>query len=157
MQYRQLGRTDLKVSKICLGTMTWAEQNTQEEAFEQMDAALDYGVNFFDTAELYPVPPSANTYGGTETIIGNWFAQRGQRDQVILATKVVGPMIKSPHIRDGQTRFNRATIEEAVNGSLRRLKTDYIDLYLLHWPDRNVYKFGQLNYVHDSKAVSTPI
>ena len=157
MQYRQLGRTDLKVSKICLGTMTWAEQNTQEEAFEQMDAALDYGVNFFDTAELYPVPPSANTYGGTETIIGNWFAQRGQRDQVILATKVVGPMIKSPHIRDGQTRFNRATIEEAVNGSLRRLKTDYIDLYQLHWPDRNVNKFGQLNYVHDSEEVSTPI
>ena len=157
MQYRQLGRTDLKVSQICLGTMTWAEQNTQEEAFEQMDAALDYGVNFFDTAELYPVPPSATTYGGTETIIGNWFTQRGQRAKVILATKVVGPMIKAPHIREGQTRLNREIIEEAVNSSLERLQTDYIDLYQLHWPDRNSNKFGQLNYFHDSEEVATPI
>ncbi|MGA1230436.1 MAG: NADP(H)-dependent aldo-keto reductase [bacterium] len=157
MQYRQLGRTDLQVSQICLGTMTWAEQNTQEEAFEQMDAALDYGVNFFDTAELYPVPPSATTYGGTETIIGNWFTQRGHRAKVILATKVVGPMIKAPHIREGQTRLNRAIIEEAVNSSLERLQTDYIDLYQLHWPDRNSNKFGQLNYFHDSAEVATPI
>ncbi|MGA1165783.1 MAG: NADP(H)-dependent aldo-keto reductase [bacterium] len=157
MQYRQLGRTDLQVSQICLGTMTWAEQNTQEEAFEQMDAALDYGVNFFDTAELYPVPPSATTYGGTETIIGNWFTQRGQRAKVILATKVVGPMIKAPHIREGQTRLHRAIIEEAVNSSLERLQTDYIDLYQLHWPDRNSNKFGQLNYFHDSEEVATPI
>ena len=157
MEYRKLGRTDLNVSLICLGTMTWAEQNTQAEAFEQMDAALEAGVNFFDTAELYPVPPSEKTYGGTETMIGNWFAERGKRDQVILATKVVGPMIKAPHIREGKTRLNRPIIEEAVNNSLRRLQTDYIDLYQLHWPDRNSNKFGQLNYVHDEQETATPI
>lgn len=158
MQTRELGRTGLKVSALCLGTMTWGEQNTQEEAFEQMDYAIAQGITFFDTAEMYAVPPTANTYGTTETIIGNWFRARpGARGNVILASKVVGQADWLPHIRGGQPRLNRVQIEEAVNGSLRRLQTDYLDLYQMHWPDRNTNYFGKLGYRHDAGETSTPI
>lgn len=142
MQYRTLGPTDLNISVIGLGTMTWGLQNSQEEGFKQMDFALDHGVNFFDTAEMYAVPPSKETYGSTETIIGNWFASRRTRDRVILATKIAGP---GPRwIRNGQNRIDRKNIELAVEGSLQRLQTDYIDLYQLHWPNRGSYHFGQV-------------
>ena len=147
MKYRQLGNTQIDVSTICLGTMTWGEQNTQTEAFEQMDYALDAGVNFFDTAELYPIPPKADTYGATETIIGNWIEQRKNRDKIVLASKIAGPGEGwVDHIREGKTKFNKQNITNAVNDSLKRLKTDYIDLYQLHWPERKTNFFGQLGY-----------
>ena len=146
MNYRKLGNTDLDVSTICLGTMTWGEQNTQEEGFEQMDYALDQGVNFWDTAELYAVPPKAETYGYTEEIIGNWFEKHKKRDKVILATKVAGP--KRDYIREGKNSFVGNNLNNAINDSLKRLKTDYIDLYQLHWPERNVNNFGTLGYEH---------
>lgn len=152
MKYRQLGRSDLNVSELCLGTMTWGEQNTQAEAFEQMDYAVAEGINFFDTAEMYPVPPKADTQGSTETIIGNWFQARGNRDKIILASKVVGRAPWMNHIRgemnDGETRLNRANITAAIDTSLARLQTDYIDLYQIHWPDRQTNYFGQLSYHH---------
>ncbi len=139
MKYKTLGRTDISVSEICLGTMTWGSQNTEAEAFEQMDYALDHGVNFFDTAELYPTTPlSADTYTDTEKIIGNWFAKTGKRDQVVLATKVAGA--GRSYIRNGAP-INAGTIREAVDASLQRLKTDYIDLYQIHWPNRGHYHF----------------
>jgi aryl-alcohol dehydrogenase-like predicted oxidoreductase len=145
MQLRRLGRTDLKVSELSLGTMTWGSQNTQSDAFAQMDFAFESGINFFDTAELYPVPPSADTYGATEIMIGNWLQERGLRDQIILASKVAGPAL--PWIREGQARLNRPHIIAALEASLKRLKTSYIDLYQLHWPNRSTYHFGQLwNY-----------
>jgi aryl-alcohol dehydrogenase-like predicted oxidoreductase len=134
MNYKNLGTTDLKVSSICLGTMTWGYQNTQEDGFEQMDYALDQGINFWDTAELYAVPPRAETYGHTEVIIGNWFEQNKKRDKVILASKVAGP--GRPHIRGGAYSYGIDNLTEALNDSLKRLKTDYIDLYQLHWPER---------------------
>jgi aryl-alcohol dehydrogenase-like predicted oxidoreductase len=140
MEYRKLGRTGLDISLIGLGTMTWGFQNTQDDGFEQMDCALERGVNFFDTAEMYAVPPSADTYGKTETIIGNWFASRNNRDKVILASKITGPGL--PWIRDGQD-INKKNIQLALEGSLNRLQTDYIDLYQLHWPNRGSYHFGQ--------------
>lgn len=140
MEYRKLGRTGLDISLIGLGTMTWGFQNTQADGFEQMDYALERGVNFFDTAEMYAVPPSADTYGKTETIIGNWFASRNNRDKVILASKITGPGL--PWIRDGQD-INKKNIQLALEGSLNRLQTDYIDLYQLHWPNRGSYHFGQ--------------
>ena len=146
MNYRKLGNTDLKVSTFCLGTMTWGEQNTETEGFEQMDFALDQGINFFDTAELYAVPPKAETFGHTEIIIGNWFEKSKKRDKVILATKVAGPHRK--YLRNGENSFVGKNLNEAVNNSLRRLKTDYIDLYQLHWPERNVNNFGKLEYTH---------
>ena len=146
MNYKNLGNTDLKVSTICLGTMTWGEQNTQAEAFEQMNFALDEGVNFWDTAELYAVPPRKETYGDTEKIIGNWFDQTKNRDKVILATKVAGP--SRDYLRGGENSFTGSNLKSALNNSLRRLKTDYIDLYQLHWPERNVNNFGRLGYVH---------
>ena len=148
MEYRQLGNTDLKVSLICLGSMTWGEQNTQEEGFAQMDYALDQGVNFFDVAEMYPVPPKAETAGATETIMGNWLKDRGARDKVIVATKVTGRSGNNSgmeHIRGGP-RLNREHIMAAVEGSLKRLRTDYIDLYQVHWPERQANFFGQLGY-----------
>lgn len=158
MEYRQLGKTDIKVSVICLGTMTFGEQNTQDEAFAQMDYALDNGVNFFDTAELYAIPPRAETYGKTEEIIGHWFNARKCRDKIILASKVAGPGEDwLPHIRGGKSRLNRATIEAALDASLKRLQTDYIDLYQLHWPDRHTNFFGQLGYTHDANDKSVPI
>ncbi len=146
MNYRKLGNSDLKVSTICLGTMTWGEQNTQEEGFKQMDYALDKGVNFWDTAELYAVPPRAETYGHTEIIIGNWFKKTKKRDQVILATKVAGP--KRPYLRGGANSYGMEKITEAINDSLKRLQTDYIDLYQLHWPERQTNSFGKLGYEH---------
>ena len=146
MNYKKLGNTDIKVSTICLGTMTWGEQNTQDEGFEQMDFALDQGINFFDTAELYAVPPREETYGYTESIIGNWFEKTKKRDKVILATKVAGPARN--YLRKGKNSFVGKNLDDAINDSLKRLKTDYIDLYQLHWPERNVNNFGKLNYTH---------
>ncbi len=146
MNYKKLGNTDLDVSTICLGTMTWGEQNTQDEAFQQMDFALSNGVNFWDTAELYAVPPRKETYGDTEEIIGNWFEKTKKRKDVILATKVAGPA--RDYLRNGENSFTGPNLESALNNSLKRLKTDYIDLYQLHWPERNVNNFGRLGYVH---------
>ncbi|MBO1923374.1 NADP(H)-dependent aldo-keto reductase [Thiomicrorhabdus sp. 6S3-12] len=152
MRYTTLGTTDIKVSKICLGTMTWGEQNTRDEAFEQMNYALDQGVNFWDTAELYSVPPKAETYGSTETIIGEWFAKHGRRDEVVLASKIAGPGEFVEHIRGGKTRFNREMIEQALNASLKRLQTDYLDLYQLHWPERETNFFGQLGFAYPQET-----
>ena len=146
MNYKKLGNTDIDVSTICLGTMTWGEQNTQEEAFQQMDYALDQGVNFWDTAELYSVPPKAETYGHTEIIIGNWFKQNKKRDKVILASKVAGPM--RAYLRGGGNNYGIEKLTQAINDSLKRLQTDYIDLYQLHWPERNTNMFGRLGYEH---------
>jgi aryl-alcohol dehydrogenase-like predicted oxidoreductase len=137
MEYRRLGRTDLNVSLICLGTMTWGQQNTEAEGHAQMDYALDQGINFFDTAELYSTPPKPETQGSTERIIGSWFKSRANRDKVILASKVVGRSDSTWYRDDGsKAELSRAQIEEAVNKSLKRLGTDYIDLYQIHWPDR---------------------
>jgi aryl-alcohol dehydrogenase-like predicted oxidoreductase len=137
MEYGKLGRTDLKVSRICLGTMTWGEQNTEVEGHAQMDHAVERGIDFFDTAELYPIPPKAETQGRTETIIGNWFKARGNRRSIVLATKVVG-RTENAWFRDGgiPARLTRAQMTEALEKSLKRLQTDYIDLYQVHWPDR---------------------
>ena len=146
MNYKKLGNTDLNVSTICLGTMTWGEQNNQSEAFEQMNYSLENGVNFWDTAELYAVPPKAETYGHTETIIGNWFEETKKRKDIILASKVGGPSRK--YMRNGENSFTGKNLEDALHGSLKRLKTDYIDLYQLHWPERNVNNFGKLGYEH---------
>ena len=146
MNYKKLGNTDLDVSTICLGTMTWGEQNTEKEGHEQMDYALGEGVNFWDTAELYAIPPKKNTYGRTEEIIGNWFEKTKKRNQVILATKVAGPGLK--WIRGGGNQYDKKNLNEAVNKSLKRLKTEFIDLYQLHWPERKSNFFGRLGYVH---------
>ncbi len=143
MEHRKLGRTGLDVSVICLGTMTWGEQNTEADGHAQMDYAVSRGVNFFDTAELYAVPTRKDTYGRTEEIIGTWFAARKKRDDIILATKVAGPGIG--WIRGGNARIDRQNIMQAVEGSLKRLQTDYIDLYQLHWPNRPTYHFGRHN------------
>lgn len=148
MKYTTLPNTDVKVSKICLGTMTWGKQNTQEDGFEQMDYALDQGVNFWDTAELYAVPADAETYGATEKIIGNWFKKTGKRDQVVLASKIAGGGDYTRHIRTGG--FTRKNIIDAVEGSLKRLQTDYIDLYQLHWPERGVNCFGVRDYPYQT-------
>lgn len=142
MKYRKLGRTDLELSVIGLGTMTWGFQNTQTDGFEQMDYALDQGVNFFDTAEMYAIPPSAETFGTTESIIGSWFSARSNRDMVILASKIAGPGLS--WIRDGTNVIDKNNIQLALDDSLRRLQTDYIDLYQLHWPNRGSYHFGQV-------------
>ncbi|PIB27260.1 aldo/keto reductase [Maribacter sp. 4U21] len=147
MKYSTLPHTDIEVSKICLGTMTWGKQNTEEEGHEQMDYALDQGVNFFDTAELYPVPAEAERYGHTEKIIGSWFKKNGNRDKVVLASKIAGNGDYTKFIRS--TGFSRASIIEAVEGSLQRLQTDYIDLYQLHWPERNTNYFGKRGYEHE--------
>ena len=146
MNYKKLGNTDLDVSTICLGTMTWGEQNTQDEGFEQMDYALEQGVNFWDTAEIYAIPAKKKTYGRTEEIIGNWFKSRNKRDEVILATKISGSGLS--WIRGGGNQFDKKNLNEAVNKSLERLKTDYIDLYQLHWPERKSNYFGRLGYDH---------
>ena len=146
MNYKKLGNTDLEVSTICLGTMTWGEQNSELEGFEQMDYALDHGVNFWDTAELYSVPPKKQTFGHTEKIIGNWFKKNGKREKIILASKVCGPM--RDYVRGGGNQFDKKNITDALEGSLKRLKTDYIDLYQLHWPERNTNMFGKLGYEH---------
>jgi aryl-alcohol dehydrogenase-like predicted oxidoreductase len=144
MEYNILPNSNIKVSKICLGTMTWGRQNNQQEAFDQMDYSIDEGVNFFDTAELYPVPATPDKYAITEEIIGNWFQQSKKRDKIILATKIAGPGDYTAHIR--KTGFKGNSIENALDGSLKRLKTDYIDLYQLHWPERITNTFGNRNY-----------
>lgn len=148
MKYKQLPNTDLEVSELCLGTMTWGQQNTQEEAFQQLDFALEKGVNFIDTAEMYSVPGRKETQGSTETIIGNWFSKTGNRGKVVLASKIAGPSRTFEHIRD-PLDFTKASLNEAINKSLKRLQTDYIDLYQLHWPERNTNYFGQRNYNHN--------
>ena len=149
MKYRELGRTGLNVSEICLGTMTWGEQNTESDGHAQMDMALEHGVNFFDTSEMYAVPPRAETQGRTEEIIGTWFQARKNRDKVILATKVAGRSPMTWLRNDGSgTEQSPAQIREAVEKSLKRLQTDYIDLYQLHWPDRPMRLFGGLGYQH---------
>ena len=146
MNFKKLGNTDTKVSTICLGTMTWGEQNTQKEAFEQMDYALDKSVNFWDTAEIYSVPPRQETFGLTEKIIGEWFLKSKKRKKIVLASKVAGPMRE--YVRGGGNQYDEKKLTEALEGSLKRLKTDYIDLYQLHWPERNTNFFGKLGYNH---------
>lgn len=145
MEYRQLGQSDLQVSAICLGTMTYGEQNSEAEAHQQLDYALASGINFIDTAEMYPVPPKAATYTRTETIVGNWLKRR-PREKIILATKIAGPRRRLEWIRGGPKAIDRQNLREAVEGSLKRLQTDYIDLYQLHWPERNVPMFGQYQF-----------
>ena len=151
MQKSILGRTSIEVSKICLGTMTYGRQNTEKEAHLQMDTALEHGVNFFDTAEMYSAPPSAESQGKTEEYIGRWFKSSRKRDQVVLASKVIGRGFNIPWIREGQSRLNQTNIRAAIEGSLQRLQTDYIDLYQLHWPDREMSLFGK-NGVGYSRA-----
>ena len=150
MNYRKLGTTDLKVSTICLGTMTWGEQNTQDQGFEQMDYALEKGVNFFDAAEMYPSPCRKETYGETEKINGNWFNEKKRRDKIILASKISGAGMS--YIRGGGLQFSEKNITVAIENSLKRLKTDYIDLYQLHWPERKTNFFGKLGYEHKEDA-----
>ena len=151
MKFKKLGTTELEVSLICLGTMTWGTQNSEKDAFEQMDYSISEGVNFFDTAEIYSVPPSKESYGRTEVIIGNWLEKRKNRDKIILASKVAGPGCN--WIRGGGNNFNEKKIGEAIEGSLKRLKTDYIDLYQLHWPERSTNFFGRRDYsVNDEEG-----
>ncbi|MDI1362904.1 aldo/keto reductase [Methylotenera sp.] len=145
MQYRQLGNSDLKVSSVCLGTMTYGDQNTQAEAHEQLDYALAQGINFIDTAEMYPVPPKAETFTRTETMIGHWLKNQA-RDKIVLGSKVAGRNRGLNYIRGGDDSLTRDNIRSAIHDSLKRLQTDYIDLYQLHWPERNVPLFGQYQF-----------
>lgn len=149
MIYTKLPHTDIEVSKICLGTMTWGKQNSEAEGFEQMDYAVEQGINFFDTAELYPIPAHPDRYAHTEIIIGNWFKKRANREKIILASKIAGKAEFTKFIRT--TGFKKESIIEAVEGSLQRLQTDYIDLYQLHWPERTTNYFGQRGYEHSIK------
>ncbi len=151
MKYRKLGTTGLDVSVICLGTMTFGEQNTQQDGFDQMDYAFERGVNFFDTAELYAVMPRKETYGKTEEIIGNWFKEKKNRDKIILASKIASKSDGLEWIRGGAEKlgFDKANMNAAIDASLKRLKTEYIDLYQLHWPERKIPRFGQLDYKYD--------
>ena len=145
MKFRTLPGTDLLVSEVCLGTMTWGQQNTESDAHAQLDFALDAGINFIDTAEMYPVPPNGETQGRTEAYIGTWLAKRKRRDDVVIATKVAGPG-RRDWIRNGRTDLTAAVIAEAVDTSLARLQTDTIDLYQIHWPQRNVPNFGAVGF-----------
>jgi len=159
MQYKHLGSSGIQVSAICLGTMTFGEQNTQAEGHHQLDWAIEYGINFIDTAELYAIPPKAETYGRTEEIIGAWLSQRGRRDDLVIASKIAGAGADwIPHIREGKTRFNAENITQALDASLKRLQTDYLDLYQLHWPERQTNYFGKLGYQQaDNEQALTPI
>lgn len=156
MEYRQLGQTGIQVSALCLGTMTYGQQNSETEAHAQLDMALAAGINFIDSAEMYPVPPKGETQGRTEAYIGSWFKARGNRDQVILATKVSGPSASFTYLRGGKLGFDRNNIETALHDSLKRLQTDYVDLYQLHWPERSTNYFGQLGYQHHADEQFTP-
>ena len=156
METALLGDSGIRVSKICLGSMTWGEQNTQAEGHRQLDMALDHGINFIDTAEMYAVPARAETYGATEKIIGSWLNNRA-RDQVIIATKIAGPADWLPHIRAGTLKLDRPNIEQALNASLARLQTDYVDLYQVHWPERKTNYFGRLGYTHHADQDGIPI
>ncbi|MFT4580375.1 MAG: aryl-alcohol dehydrogenase-like predicted oxidoreductase [Gammaproteobacteria bacterium] len=146
MNYRPLGNSDTQVSELGLGTMTFGEQNSQSEAHLQLDIAVEHGVNLIDSAEMYPVPPNASTCGLAEKFIGTWLRNRGRRDDIVLATKATGPGRHLPHIRDGLSKFDHQGLILALDGSLARLQTDYVDLYQLHWPDRATNTFGQLGY-----------
>ena len=146
MKYTTIPQTEIKISKICLGTMTWGNQNTQDEGFAQLDMAVEQGINFIDTAELYPVPATAETQGRTSTIIGNWLNERKNRDQLVLATKIAGPGDYTSHI--STLGYSPEGIKTAVHKSLKRLQTDYIDLYQLHWPERHTNRFGIRDYQH---------
>ena len=156
MELRQLGQTDLRVTPVCLGTMTFGQQNSEAEAHAQLDYAVAQGINFIDTAEMYPVPPRAETCGATETIVGNWL-KRQPRDRLIIATKAAGPRRKMSWIRGGPASFDRANLRAAVDASLQRLQTDYIDLYQLHWPERNVPMFGQYQFDPAQETDALPI
>lgn len=155
MIYSEFGPHKTKVSKICLGTMTWGEQNTEQQAHDQLDFAFERGVNFIDTAEMYPVPPRKNTYSLTEQYIGNWKGLHQKRDEIFLASKVVGPMPGATYIRNGETRLDKKNIMKALDESLTRLKTDYLDLYQLHWPDRKTNFFGKRGYKHSPHSPMT--
>ena len=155
MQYTTLGESDIRVSRICLGTMTWGEQNSEADAHNQLDYALERGVNFIDTAEMYPVPPKADTCGRTETYTGGWLGKIS-RDRVVIATKIAGPAAWVSWIRAGNSRYTEKNIAAAVAASLKRLGTDYIDLYQLHWPERPTNFFGDLSYYHKPDAEFTP-
>lgn len=157
MQYRTLGNTDVQVSLLCLGTMTWGEQNTEKEAHQQLDYAVAEGINFIDAAEIYPVPPQAKTQGRTEQYLGSWLKQRRDRDQLVIASKVCGPGDWVSYMRDGQPRLDRPNIEKALDASLKRLQTDYIDVYQLHWPERDTNYFGKLGYSHSPNRNGVPI
>ena len=156
MKYKKLGNTEIDVSLICLGTMTWGQQNTEAEAHEQLDYALSQNINFIDTAEMYPVPPTKDTQGLTETYIGTWLNKRGKRDDIILASKLAGPADWLSHIRGGP-RLTAEQINQAIETSLTRLQTDYLDLYQLHWPDRQTNYFGQLGYKENNEEQQTPL
>jgi aryl-alcohol dehydrogenase-like predicted oxidoreductase len=146
----------MRVSEICLGTTTWGRQNSEAEGHAQMDYALGHGVNFWDTAEMYPIPPTEERFGNTERIVGSWLASRKKRDKVILATKIVGPDSRFKSVRGGDNKFDRRNLVAAVDASLERLRTDYIDLYQLHWPERTVNAFGRLMYQHHPEQTFTP-
>lgn len=148
MENRKLGAAGLSVSKICLGTMTWGQQNTEEEAHEQLDFALEKGVNFVDTAELYPVPPRAETQGLTERYIGSWLRKHGRRAEIVLASKIVGDLSFAHYIRN-PLGFKKEMLADALGKSLDRLQTDYLDLYQLHWPNRQTNFFGKRGYEHN--------
>ncbi|MBF8999215.1 MULTISPECIES: NADP(H)-dependent aldo-keto reductase [Vibrio] len=155
MQYTKLPNSSLEISPICLGTMTFGEQNSQSDAFQQLDYALERGINFIDTAEMYPVPPKTETQGKTEEYIGNWLEKSGKREKIVLATKVSGPS-RVNHIRDNMALDHR-NIHQAIDDSLRRLKTDYIDLYQVHWPQRNTNMFGTLNFPDQEEQSSVSL
>jgi aryl-alcohol dehydrogenase-like predicted oxidoreductase len=157
MDKTTLGHSDLKVSKICLGTMTFGEQNTEAEAHSQLDYALERGINFIDTAEMYPVMPRAETQGATERIIGTWLKKSGRRKDIVLASKIAGPSTHTTWIRSGESNFDRKNIRAAIDASLQRLQTDYLDLYQLHWPSRNVPIFGQQFFDPQRERPHVPI
>ena len=154
MNYRKLGTTDIDVSTLCLGTMTWGEQNNEAEAHQQLDYAFERGINFIDTAEMYSVPSKPETYAATEKIIGNWPKLQEKRSDIILATKMAGPGME--HVRGGVCKFNKELMTKAVDSSLKRLQTDYIDLYQLHWPERTTNYFGTRGYKHNEGQEFTP-
>lgn len=160
MNYRTLGNTDLNVSLLGLGTMTWGHQNSEQDAHGQLDLALEHGINLVDTAEMYPTPTHADTWGSTERFIGSWLARSGRRQDIVLTSKIIGPPRQrgsGSHIRDGLTRHDRANITAALEGSLKRLRTDYLDLYQLHWPDRTTNIFGQREYPYVEDRYSVAI
>lgn len=158
MKMNELGRTGIRVSRICLGTMTFGSQNTEAEGHAQLDMAADHGVNFLDTAEMYSFPVDAKTYGRSEEIIGSWVKAKSNRDKVVIATKIASTGARFAHVRDGDPKLNRAHIRQAVDASLKRLQTDYIDLYQTHWPERPANYFSRLGYDHDDSATDwTPL